>query len=592
MIWDIISTRLPNIEIYKQTIIISLIQIGLMSIALQITNFSKASTVSQKGLSQKQLITASQILFIFLLFHLYITPGNTPFLTRYDAYMFIEHLVYSDDLTRMDDRPTAMLAWYIPYYFSDIGLGKYFIWRGITQVISALLFYRIVSFYIKNSSQVKTLLSLLFVLYPSDTTSFDIMSLVLRFVMVLTLAQILVMHAIIGSKSWIQLCIYSISLITLCTISFFSYEIAASITFLYLISMLFIFKINGINRTLLMFSVTVPLSSIVFFKMFISPPSAQLISFDIYYLASQLSNLLISIFISGWAVTFISDSFSYMFYIGLIGLAVLAFSFSHFDNRRDIDIKHKKLLIISISFLIGSIIPLLPFQNYEMHVFTLNRLTYFSSPAAVLLIFLFLNFISHRLNLDTANFTLKALSILVILALGSKIFWKKYELDQGQQEALFISQYNKLIINLPTNAILLVPEDMFQLVDTSNTNQYLTIWANLLSEKGNILSIIEKDLPNGQKHPNFSYNRDFIVSSRLYKLYLKNALTTETLVKDINNTNQVIPISVSHDYNVFSIEKNQSGRLILKCVVTVCDVQANNHYSNFYKDITAVNGFE
>ena len=75
-------------------------------------------------------------IFVFLI---YASMSFYVGISKYDAYMFIDHISNENSFIRMADRPLAMIPWYLGNILPDVGLIKFHLLRSLFYSIELFL---------------------------------------------------------------------------------------------------------------------------------------------------------------------------------------------------------------------------------------------------------------------------------------------------------------------------------------------------------------------------------------------------------------------------------------------------------------------
>ena len=517
-------------------------------------------------------------------------------IAKYDAYIFIEYISNNGSFIRMEDRPLAMMPWFFAYHLPDIGLAKFHICRVLYQLIASLCFFLIL-LEIFGPKRILFIFfaSVIFSFYPSDRTSADLMSLVLRFVMALVCVvgyiNLKLCHA---KQSHTRILLGSISVI-LTFVAFFSYEA----TILPIVSIAIYATYQRVSRNLniaiVWITILFPLALLVIYRLFFLQVNTE-INLTPSYVLAQFSGGLIASFISGWLITAISKLngvlgmasiaiflFSSLYFVGLINRNIILSANDTFSLKQA---KNTIVIGIFLTSVFYSVFYALP--NYPLTPLSaLNRLSYFPSLGASIVVPALILYLSDKLGVLTFKRTsayLAALTFFSLLAIGSKLYWQDRDKIEWEIESNFWGQLVHEVPSVKDKTIFVfdrLPEGL--VLSHVTHNHYASIWVNALYHNNSILGFVlsENSLP--------TLNAELIkgrVSHFLGDSYANSNFSIENAVKDINSGNK--------DQQLLSVDKSnllfvkydvQTMKLKIDCAISNCGNILSDPRSNFSRQL-------
>lgn len=518
-------------------------------------------------------------------------------IAKYDAYMFIEHISNNGSFIRMEDRPLAMMPWFFAYYLPDIGLVKFHICRVSYQLISSLFFFLILLeiFGLKRMLFV-FFASVIFSFYPSDRTSADLMSLVLRFVMALVcVVGYINLRLCRTDKNHTRIFLGLISVVLTC-VAFLSYEA----TILPIISLAIYSTYQrraprNLNIVILWSTIAFPFALLIIYRLFFLNANTE-VNLTPSYIFAQFSGGLAATFISGWLITAISKLDSIL---GITSIAILLFAslylvrlintnriLSANDNFSLRQARNTTVIGILITSVLYSVFFLLP--NYPLTPFSaLNRLSYFPSLAASIAMPALILYLIHKLEISTIKRTgvyLAALTLMTLLAIGSKLYWQHRDKLEWEVESGFWKQLIQEVPSVKDKTIFVfdrLPQDIVLSHETNN--HYVSIWVSALYQKSSILALAipEDDLFRSNISPIRGKASKYLLDS-----YGNSNLTIENTVKDMINGNKNQQwLNIDQENLLFIKYDAQTMKLKIDCAISNCENILNGKKSNFSKQL-------
>lgn len=530
-------------------------------------------------------------IFVFLI---YASMSFYVGISKYDAYMFIDHISNENSFIRMADRPLAMIPWYLGNILPDVGLIKFHLLRSLFQALSTAYFFLIIqSFTKEKSTGVAFFASLFFAFYPSDITSSDLMSLVPRYIMALSMILgYIFIHFSEADKTKSKLLYFLASLV----ISFFvlfSYE--AAIIPLLTIPSIILFKsyflkysYQKLNLSLIFLSIGIPLFFLILHRLALEDTMQDQLSFSINYIFLQLIGGLSSSLISGPAIVIFGKLFGLNFLTGIIALTILVLLYASFLQKKSnfMIIKSYSNKFLFIGILFGIFLTTLYFSiffiisTYPISIFTLNRINYFPSiGSSIFLVFsvlLVINFFTKNINKKEYSFFLTSI-VIVFLFIGSKVYWAERDSIIWNGEEKFWSSFE---FEIPNKKSILILKDVpdYLLENNGSLDQYITIWLRSLYPNRQLIGVSSKSIDEKYIDDNLIK----ITSSKvLVNGYKEKALKIEDIVKEINiqNTKKVDLIVNKND--ILFLEYDEKNYMLsFDCLDGECTKKINP--SNFY----------